>query len=117
MASKADKELAISRLMVSRQKATSLLARLRLNNEEGAAADIDEKIKALDKEIEGLLESILDSWAANVTSEIEEIGKANSKIQAAIRGVNDRQKRAASVVKALALLDDVIGIARKFLVV
>lgn len=115
MASEADKELAIARLMVSRQKATSLVARLRLNREEDAAEDVGERIKTLDEEIEILLESILEKWAANVTAEIEEIGKANGKIQAAIRGVNDRQKRAASVVKALGLLDDVIGIARKFL--
>jgi hypothetical protein len=116
MASKTDKELAIAKLMVSRQKATSLLARLRLNNEDDAADDVGERIEALDKEIEKLLESLLDSWVSNVTPQLEQLGNANGKIQATIRGVMDRQKRAANIVKALGLLDEVIGIAKTFLV-
>ena len=115
MATQANKEEIVRRLLITRQKAASLRTRLRLLREEEAEATIADKVMELDDRIEDLVEAMMADWRGNAQSKIEAIAAANTRIQEAIRKVRDRNRRAQEIVKAVGLIDDVIGIAGAFL--
>ena len=115
MASSDDKEESVRKLSITRQKAASLRARLKLLKENDKADEVSKRITKLDKRIEQLILAMMKAWKNNAKVRIEEIGQSNKRIQTAINGVKDRNKRAQQIVKAIGLIDDVIGIAAKFI--
>lgn len=115
MTSKQNKEAAVAALMVTRQKATSLRARLLLQGEAEAAKKVAKRITKLDAKIEALLAKMMKSWASGASTRVGEIKSANKRIQTAIAAMKKKEKRAQQIVKAIGLIDDVIGLAAKFL--
>lgn len=109
--SQSQKEKIVRGLLIARQKATSLRARLRLLGESDAAASVTDQVEVLDARIEELLEDMMSAWRGTAQSKINQISRANTKLQGTIRGVRDRERRANEVVKAIGLLDSVIEIA------
>jgi septal ring factor EnvC (AmiA/AmiB activator) len=110
-----NKEEAVKQLSNTRHKAAMLMTRLMLAKEQQSADKVKDRIAKLDTRIKGLLQDMMQSWKSRADEKNQEISALNKKIQKSIAAVQDKKKRAAEVVKALGLLDDVIDIAAKYI--
>lgn len=105
----------IGKLFVSKQKAHDLEILLRLKNNPDDAEKAAEKAHVLSQKIDQLLAKEMIEWLGESDKIIEDVGKANTSIKAAIEKIKNDSDVMQETVKAIGLIDDVINLAKSVL--
>lgn len=102
----------VDQLQITLQKGQKLRMLLRLQGDEAGMREATRRNRALMREIDRLVGAAMAEWAGSAKSRIEELRRANRRLQTSIRSVQKQQRTAGKVIDALQQLDEVIAQAR-----
>jgi hypothetical protein len=105
------KELTIDQLGKAYNRAVNLEAALLIQREFDKADDADARADQLAAENRRVLAKRMAAWGVQAARAHTSIKASNTQLQRQITNVKNRQQTAASAVKALGYLDDIIAIA------
>lgn len=104
-----DKIDVINKMIVSLGKLTNAEIRLRIAGKDDLADQIAAKREPLRDEIDRLRGKVADHWAVDAATLTDDLAKANSKVQDAIRDIRNNINVAQSVVKLIGQIDGALA--------
>ena len=109
------KKALIDRLMATKRKAQRLSVSLAFQGKPQEATQLRRRATRLAVQIDDLLVAVLEQWAGNANTTLNEMKATNRRLQDAIRDIRRKRKVADRVVKALEQVDKAIEVARAVL--
>ena len=111
-----DKEVTIQKLLIAQQRLQSLVLIFNLREDEEKSSQVQGKLDELSEQIDILIVEAMQDWLADAKTVIEDISTANSNMRKAITNIRNDKKEADSFIKVIGFIDDILLIARSFLV-
>lgn len=111
-----DKEVTIQKLLIAQQRLQSLVLIFNLREDEEKSSQVQGKLDELSEQIDILIVEAMQDWLADAKTVIEDISTANSNMRKAITNIRNDKKEADNFIKVIGFIDDILLIARSFLV-
>ena len=110
-----DKFAVIDELQNTRTKGSRLILSLLFARKMDEAKEVQKKMKVLDAVIGGLIAESMRTWSGSGKSFLQDMKRVNQLLQRDISSIKKKKDLANKVVNALGRLDEVILMAKEFL--